>query len=65
MNAYITSVATATPDRRLSQQYMSSPSVLFVLNEHLSHSDLRSGRTGLLLSFGAGFTAFAALVEVA
>jgi predicted naringenin-chalcone synthase len=44
---------------------MSSPSVLFVLNEHLSHSDLKAGQKGLLLSFGAGFTAFAALVQIA
>lgn len=60
------------PDRALAHSYtilrdygnMSSPSVLFVLNEHLRSSDLRGGQIGLLLSFGAGFTAFAALVQV-
>jgi predicted naringenin-chalcone synthase len=42
---------------------MSSPSVLFVLDRILREARLHSGDTGLLLSFGAGFTAFAALVE--
>lgn len=43
---------------------MSSPSVLFVL-DRLMRGDAppRAGERGLLLSFGAGFTAFATLVE--
>jgi len=40
---------------------MSSPSVRFVLDRILHEA--RPHQTGLLLSFGAGFTAFAALVE--
>ncbi len=42
---------------------MSSPSVLFVLKKILNEGKPRRGDKGLLLSFGAGFTAFAALVE--
>ena len=44
---------------------MSSPSVMFVLDRILREAQPKSGATGLLLSFGAGFTAFAALVEFA
>jgi len=42
---------------------MSSPSVLFVLDRILREARPRLHQTGLLLSFGTGFTAFAALVE--
>jgi len=42
---------------------MSSPSVLFVLRRILDTAPPRPGDRGLLLAFGAGFTAFAALVE--
>jgi predicted naringenin-chalcone synthase len=42
---------------------MSSPSVLFALREVLDHGCPQSGDLGILLSFGAGFSAFAALVE--
>jgi predicted naringenin-chalcone synthase len=42
---------------------MSSPSVLFVLKKILDESEPKRGQKGMLLSFGAGFTAFAALVE--
>lgn len=42
---------------------MSSPSVMFVLDRILREAKPESGSRGLLLSFGAGFTAFAALVE--
>ena len=42
---------------------MSSPSVLFVLDRILREAKPSAGETGLLLSFGAGFTAFAALIE--
>ncbi|MFA6294331.1 MAG: type III polyketide synthase [Victivallales bacterium] len=42
---------------------MSSPSVLFVLKDILEKAHPKPGQKGLLLSFGAGFTAFAALVE--
>ncbi|MCL5282879.1 MAG: 3-oxoacyl-ACP synthase [Planctomycetes bacterium] len=42
---------------------MSSPSVMFVLDRILHEARPKSGQTGLLLSFGAGFTAFASLVE--
>ena len=42
---------------------ISSPSVLFVLMEELTRNPPKSGATGILVSFGAGFTAFAALVQ--
>ena len=42
---------------------MSSPSVLFVLKNILENGHPEPGQKGLLLSFGAGFSAFAALVE--
>ncbi len=42
---------------------MSSPTVLFVLNKVLTEAQPRAGAKALLLSFGAGFTAFAALAE--
>ncbi len=42
---------------------MSSPSVMFVLDRILREAQPKSGETGLLLSFGAGFTAFASLIE--
>lgn len=42
---------------------MSSPSVLFVLRRILDQCHPRSGQKGMLLSFGAGFTAFAAMVQ--
>ena len=42
---------------------MSSPSVMFVLDRIRREAQPQSGETGLLLSFGAGFTAFAAFVE--
>jgi predicted naringenin-chalcone synthase len=42
---------------------MSSPSVMFVLDRILRTAKPEPGSRGLLLSFGAGFTAFAALVE--
>jgi alkylresorcinol/alkylpyrone synthase len=41
---------------------MSSPSVLFVLRRILDREPPEPGERGLLLAFGAGFTAFAALV---
>ena len=42
---------------------MSSPSVLFVLREILDSGRPQPGQKGMLLAFGAGFSAFAALVE--
>lgn len=42
---------------------MSSPTVLFVLKRILDEARPRAHDRALLLSFGAGFTAFAALVE--
>lgn len=42
---------------------MSSPSVLFVLREILDSDRPQPGQKGLLLAFGAGFSAFAALIE--
>ncbi len=42
---------------------MSSPSVLFVLKRIVDEGHPRRGDLGVLLSFGAGFSAFAALVE--
>jgi alkylresorcinol/alkylpyrone synthase len=44
---------------------MSSPSVLFVLREILDSGRPQPGQKGMLLAFGAGFSAFAALVEFA
>jgi len=43
---------------------MSSPSVLFVLRGILDGGKPRRGQKGMLASFGAGFSAFAALIEV-
>jgi alkylresorcinol/alkylpyrone synthase len=42
---------------------MSSPSVLFVLEKILEKGIPAQGDKALILSFGAGFTAFVALVE--
>jgi predicted naringenin-chalcone synthase len=42
---------------------MSSPSVLFVLHHLLESGDVRPGRLGLMVAFGAGFSAYAALLE--
>jgi alkylresorcinol/alkylpyrone synthase len=42
---------------------MSSPSVLFVLERLLREAPPARGEKGLMLAFGAGFSAFAALVE--
>ena len=44
---------------------MSSPSVLFVMREILDGGRPQPGQKGMLLAFGAGFSAFAALVEFA
>ena len=44
---------------------MSSPSVLFVLREILDSGRPQPGQKGMLLTFGAGFSAFAALTECA
>lgn len=44
---------------------MSSPSVLFVLRKILDSGQPRPGQKGMLLAFGAGFSAFAALLEIA
>ena len=42
---------------------MSSPTVMFVLDRTLREANPHRGDRALLLSFGAGFTAFAALIE--
>ena len=42
---------------------MSSPSVLFALKQIIEQGRPKSGDRGILLSFGAGFSAFAMLVE--
>jgi predicted naringenin-chalcone synthase len=44
---------------------MSSPSVLFVLRKILDSKRPQPGQKGMLLAFGAGFSAFAALMEFA
>jgi predicted naringenin-chalcone synthase len=44
---------------------MSSPSVLFVLRKILDSKQPQPGQKGMLLAFGAGFSAFAALMEFA
>jgi alkylresorcinol/alkylpyrone synthase len=59
------------PDKALRYSYdvfrdfgnMSSPSVLFVLKRILTEGHPSRGQRGLMLAFGAGFTAFAALLE--
>ncbi len=53
------------PSRRVLREYgnMSSASVLFVLDEVVRMGNPRPGDVGLLCSFGAGFSAFAVLVE--
>jgi len=43
---------------------MSSPSIIFVLNEIIKNEELKKGDRLLLLSFGAGFSAFGVLLEV-
>lgn len=52
---------------RIFENYgnMSSPSVLFVLREILNSGHPKPAQKGMLLAFGAGFSAFAALVEFA
>lgn len=42
---------------------MSSPSVLFALQRVIAKQQPKAGERGVMLSFGAGFSAFAALVE--
>ena len=42
---------------------MSSPSILFVLKRILERGVPKPGQRGVLLSFGAGFSAFASLIE--
>jgi predicted naringenin-chalcone synthase len=42
---------------------MSSPTVLFVLDEMLRTRPPRAGETAVMASFGAGFSAYAALLE--
>lgn len=42
---------------------MSSPSVLFALKQIMEQGQPKPGERGVLLSFGAGFSAFAMLVE--
>jgi alkylresorcinol/alkylpyrone synthase len=42
---------------------MSSPSVMFVLKRILEHEQPADGELGLMIAFGAGFSAFAALVR--
>jgi predicted naringenin-chalcone synthase len=44
---------------------MSSPSVLFVLREILDSGSPRAGQKGMMIAFGAGFSAFAVLMEFA
>ena len=58
------------PPERLAHSYavfreygnMSSPTVLFVLQRILADPSCGAGQLGVVVSFGAGFTAFAALV---
>jgi alkylresorcinol/alkylpyrone synthase len=42
---------------------MSSPTVLFVLKDLLAAESPRAGELGIMASFGAGFSAYAALLE--
>lgn len=59
------------PDDALRHSYrvfenygnMSSPSVLFVLREILDNGRIQPGQKGMLLGFGAGFSAFGSLIQ--
>ena len=53
------------PSHAVLEQFgnMSSPSVLFVLKSILETRPVRSGELGIMVSFGAGFSVFAALVR--
>ena len=53
------------PSRRVLYEYgnMSSASVLFALEETLRSKSPAAGERGILCSFGAGFSAFAALLQ--
>ena len=42
---------------------MSSPSVLFTLKKLIENAHPKAGDKGVLLAFGAGFSAFACLIE--
>lgn len=57
--------AALAPSIAIFHEYgnMSSPSVLFALQRVLATRQPSAGELGVLLSFGAGFSAFAALVE--
>ncbi len=59
------SEAALEPSLSIFQEFgnMSSPSVLFALQRVLATQQPAAGERGILLAFGAGFTAFAALVE--
>jgi predicted naringenin-chalcone synthase len=54
-----------TASRKVLYDYgnMSSASVLFVLDDVMRHHDPRPGDRGVLCSFGAGFGAYAGLIE--
>jgi hypothetical protein len=53
------------PTRETLQRYgnLSSPAVLFVLEKILTEKKVNAGEWGVLLSFGAGFSAHAALLR--
>jgi predicted naringenin-chalcone synthase len=53
------------PSRKILFEYgnMSSASVLFVLKDVLDQRSPTAGEFGVMCSFGAGFSAFAALLE--
>ena len=55
------------PSRAVLYNYgnMSSASVLFVLQEVSRNCDPKPGDLGVMCSFGAGFSAFAGLLEFA
>ncbi len=53
------------PSRKILKNYgnLSSPSVLYVLEEVLTSSSPKKGELSILVSFGAGFSAHACLLE--
>lgn len=54
-----------SPSRTILRQFgnLSSPTVYFVLNETLRRRRIQAGQHGVMASFGAGFSAHAALLE--
>ena len=65
LKAVVLAPTAPTVSRRILRHYgnMSSPTVLFVLNEVMQNGAARAGDRGVLLALGPGFAAEAALLE--